>query len=244
MKPDFAVETNGASVFLASSFSIKDIDKTALGVLRANRDIKGLAPCIAILRDDEMIVKYDITSRKTATEMLRSGANKKMVSSLLLAMAQAQRATEEYPIETCNFILSLDRIYMNPIDFSAVLICVPVDIGGVSAQDMNRLCKLVVSEASYVAGEAIDYVKQIVNLLNSPDFTYQRLQSEMESLLASADSPSPRPTQPRPKPRVQEVPPQPESLQSQDYAPQAYAPQGPARPYPTPARQQKSAPAP
>ncbi len=101
------------------------LDQATLGMLE-NNIICGLLPVHFLQKDDQRILKYDITQMLAFADFLQGDRDGMKLVLAFKSMADAILDAQEYMIEERSFLFGMDTVYIGQ-DGTGQLVCLPVE---------------------------------------------------------------------------------------------------------------------
>ena len=164
----FTYENQGTNTFLVYRVSEEDvIDTMSLGMLTNNK-IYGLAPTVFTQIDSEKFIKYNISSKVSASQILSGGINKKRLISIFSGIVEAMLSAEDYMIDSDTVLLDPEYIFVDVSTGETLMICLPVVSAEKQNIELNSFIKNILFSAQFDPGEDCDYLAKIMNYLNNP----------------------------------------------------------------------------
>ena len=113
----FSFENQGTNSYLVYTISDQEeIDKMSLGMLTNNK-IPGLASTFFTQMDQSKYIKYNISSKISATQFFTGAVNKKRLISVFKGIINAILSAENYMISANSILLDLDYIFVDVSTF-------------------------------------------------------------------------------------------------------------------------------
>lgn len=163
------VETQGEKTFVIYPFDKDEkIDKVTLGML-TNNHIPGLADAVFSQMDEKKLLKYDITGRKSAEELLEGKVKKQDLLDILSGIATSFLSAEEYMLAPETIILDKKGIFMNTDSGDTVLVCLPLVSIGEKQQSPRDFLLTLLEEADVEKRGNTDYLDKITKFIEQSD---------------------------------------------------------------------------
>lgn len=161
----FSFENQGTNSYLVYTISDQEeIDKMSLGMLTNNK-IPGLASTFFTQMDQSKYIKYNISSKISATQFFTGAVNKKRLISVFKGIINAILSAENYMISANSILLDLDYIFVDVSTFEPALICLP--ILNLDDQNVGNFFKEIMFNTQFDQTESCEYVAKIINFLNA-----------------------------------------------------------------------------
>lgn len=163
----FSFENQGTYTYLVYTIARQDnIDTLSLGMITNNR-ISGLAPTIFTQMNDNMYIKYNVSSKVSLKQFFSASVNKKRLIGVFSGIVDALLTAEDYMIDTGSILLDLDYIFVDVTSCETILICLPIINEGISQIDLGAFFKAIMFSTQFDQTENCDYIAKIINFLNS-----------------------------------------------------------------------------
>lgn len=187
-------ENQGTNTYLVYAFDAKDeLDTMSLGML-TNNIIPGFAAASFMQMDLSKYVKYNVSSKVSASQLFSGMVNKKRLLGVFSGIAGAMMAAEDYMLDPNCVLLDLDYIFTDVTTCETVLICLPIMNTENKQTDLGKFFKNIIFNTQYDQTENCDHVAQILNYLNSnPVLNLLSFKELLDRL--SKDTPAAQPVQ-------------------------------------------------
>ena len=247
---NFRFENQGANTYLVYEIGEEDeLDSLSVGMLTNNR-IAGLAPASFTQMDTSKYIKYNVSSKISATQLFSGVVNKKRLIGVFTGIVNAMLSAEDYMLNTDDLVLDLDYIFTDLSTCETVVICLPVRNRKQCNPELGMFFKNIIFNTQFDQTENCTHIAQIINFLNSsptpilsdfktlleqmiqpfqPKPAPRMMQSKQPPQPPTQNMPMAKPTNPTPAPRMPQPPQPPQS-------PQPPQPQRPVSPGASPAR--------
>lgn len=160
----FKFETQGTNTFLVCNLTGEDIDTVSLGMITNNK-IPGFAPAFYTQQDEEMLIKYNVSSHVSLSKFFSGTVTKKSLLGVLSGIVTAINSAEEYMLDLHSILLDSDYIFTDTGN-SAKLICVPILDMPEQTHDYRAFFKQILFSTQFDQTEDCGYVMRIINHLN------------------------------------------------------------------------------
>ena len=144
----------------------EEVDTFLLGML-CNNEIQGVAKTTFTQIDSEKIVKYNVSSKISASRLFDGPVNKKRLIGVFSGIIDAMLSVEEYMIDQRALLLDLDYIFTDVTTCETVMICLPLTDAQTKSIDLSAFLKNVIFQTQFDQTENCDHVAKILNFLNS-----------------------------------------------------------------------------
>lgn len=163
----FIYENQGTNTYLVYNVKPEDIlDTSSLGML-TNNTIPGLASTLYTQKDNEKIIKYNVSTKVSAKQFFSGRVNKKRLLGVFSGIIEAMLASEDYMLDTNTILLDLDYIFTDVTTGETILICLPISNLENTGVDLGKFLKEIMFSIQFDSTENCDYVAKIINYLNS-----------------------------------------------------------------------------
>lgn len=163
---NFTYEKNGTSTYLVYPIdSSEEIDTMCLGMI-TNNSIKGMVPMTSIMMNGKRLLQYDVSSKVTAKQILSDVVTSKHLLGIFSGIADALLTAEEYMISPDSFVMDLEYMYVDVMDFRTELICVPIQKEK-EEFDLSVFLKKIMFRIRIDQNENVDYFSKLLNVLNA-----------------------------------------------------------------------------
>lgn len=242
-------ETLGTNTYLVYEMGENDeLDTMSLGML-TNNSILGFAPTSFMQMDTEKYIKYNVSAKVSAKQLLEGAVNKKRLIGVFMGVVDAMLSAEEYMLDPGAILLDLDYIFADVSTCETELICLPVLNMQKQNPDLNTFFKNILFTTQFDPLENCDHVAQLINYLNTnPLLRLEDFKTVLNGILQPGMAAQPAPVQPTPAPvqpaaqPVAQTPVQP--VVQQVVQPAVQPTPAPVKPQPAPVAAVKPAPAP
>ncbi len=179
---EFTYESQGTSTYLVYAIKSTDmIDNMSLGMITNNK-IPGLATTIFTQMDEDRYIKYNVSSRLSASQIFEGPVNRKRIVGIFKGVVNALLAAEEYMLDENSILLDLDYIFADVTTCDTVLICLPVQTNKAKVT-LGAFFKEIMFSTQFDQTENCDYVAKIMNYLNStPMFSLMEFGNILEKI--------------------------------------------------------------
>lgn len=161
----FTFESSNSKTYLVYSLKADEkIDKLSIGMM-SNNKIKGFLPVSYTQIDEKRLLKYDVTSMISASQIFSGTVNRKWVLGVFSGITNAMIEAEEFMINPNAFIIDLEYIYVDVSTTVANIVCLPVIND--KTIDFKAFFKNIMFSAQFDSSENNDYVAQIISYLNN-----------------------------------------------------------------------------
>lgn len=161
----FQNENSGSITYLTYEIGeAEELDRISLGMLTNNK-IPGLLPTTYYVKDNQKILRYNVSSKIPLNMFLASRITKKQILTLFRSITDAFLSAEEYMLLTGQFVVDLDWIYVNVGTTEVYLICLPLQEREMSA-DLRILLKAILFGTQFETHDNGSYIMEISNYLN------------------------------------------------------------------------------
>ncbi|MBR2048768.1 MAG: FHA domain-containing protein [Oscillospiraceae bacterium] len=220
----FTFENQGTSTFLVYEVAPEDeLDSMGLGMLTNNK-IDGFAPASFMQIDSTRYIKYNVSAKVSAAQLLSGTVNKKRLLGVFSGVIKAILSAEDYMLDVSSLVLDLDYIFTDVSTCETVLVSLPVLNRAEENPELLTFFKNIIFNAQFDQTENCGHVAQILNHLNStPTLAPVEFQELLDKLADQAEpavkaqsaaaelpskpvQPEAKPASPDPKPKVQATP--------------------------------------
>lgn len=162
----FTYENQGTVSYLVYEIDNEAIvDHVCLGMITNNR-INGFVPVIKSQFNERKYLKYDISSRVTASQVLADTVNSKRLLGIFRGIVDALISADEFMINIENIVLDLDYMYVDVATFQTELICLPIKIIE-NNQDISTFLKNIMFQVRIDPNENSSYFMKLLGAINS-----------------------------------------------------------------------------
>lgn len=162
---DFTFENQGSNTFLVYKLKETDsIDSFDYGMLRNNK-IEGILEPIIIQMNNNVTIKFNISSKIALKQYFEGVVNKKRILTVFSTITNAALNAEEYMLEPTSFLFDLDYIFVNVSTAEAQMICLPI-LDKPQNTDISAFFKNIMFSTQFDQTENADYVAKIISYLN------------------------------------------------------------------------------
>lgn len=183
----FSYENQSSITYLVYALSSdENVDTMSLGMLTNNK-IAGFAPAIYTQMDADRFIRYNVSAKITAKQILTGSVNRKRLIGVLKGIVDGILSAEDYMIDTNSILLDLDYIFVDVTSCEAVVICLPIIGAEQEPNDIGNFIKNIMVNTQFDSTENSDHIAKIFNFLNSsPVFSIE----EFKKLLGEIDTPA------------------------------------------------------
>lgn len=203
----FQNENSGSITYLTYEIgAAEELDRISLGMLTNNK-IPGLLPTTYYVKDNQRILRYNVSSKIPLNRFLASRITKKQILTLFRSITDAFLSAEEYMLLTGQFVVDLDWIYVNVGTTEVYLICLPLQEREMPA-DLRILLKAILFGTQFETHDNGSYIMEISNYLNgSINFSAMDFKELIQQLMGKKEDSALEPsgTSPAIQPPVQPV---------------------------------------
>lgn len=161
----FEKENSGSTTYLTCKVPEHvQMDRISLGMLTNNK-IPGILATTCYMKDQQRILRYNVSSKVSLSLFFASRLNKKQLLTVFKSITEAFLAAEEYMLLPEQFLIDAENIYVNASTAEAYLICRPVE-GLEEEADMRLMFKELLFNTQFATGDNGNYVMEISNYLN------------------------------------------------------------------------------
>lgn len=161
----FTFESSNSKTYLVYPLKADEkIDKLSLGMM-SNNKINGFLPVSYTQIDEKRLLKYDVTSMISASQIFSGTVNRKWVLGVFSGITNAMIEAEEFMINPNAFIIDLEYIYVDVSTTAANIVCLPVIND--KTIDFKAFFKNIMFSAKFDSSENNDYVAKIISYLNN-----------------------------------------------------------------------------
>lgn len=162
----FTYENQGTSTFLVYSVQAGDeIDTMSLGMLTNNR-IDGIAPTQFSQMDNEKYIKYNVSAKVSADQLLSGPVNKKRLLGVFNGIIDAMLSAEDYMLDPNSLLLELDHIYVDVSSCDTSVICLPILNNERKNPELSAFFKNIIISTQFDQTENCDHIAQLLTYLN------------------------------------------------------------------------------
>ena len=161
----FTVENAGPRTWLVYRLDDAVRDTTTMGMITHNR-IPGLLPAIFSQADTQKYVKYDISSRVPAQQILSGTVSRREIMGIFKGITDAMTAAEDYMIAPSSLVYDTARIYTDMQSCSTQMVCLPVCEKTREPVDLLLFFKEILYRSRYAETEDNSYVAKLISHLN------------------------------------------------------------------------------
>lgn len=163
---NFTYENQGTFTYLVYKINETDVvDSMSLGMM-TNNDIKGFAPTIFTQMDTEKFLKYNVSSKVSASQFFDGVVNRKRLLGVFSGVVNGMLLAEEYMLDVKTILFDLDYIFMDVSTCEAILICVPIEQTENIDVDLKTFFRNIMFNTQFDQTENCDYVAKIISYLN------------------------------------------------------------------------------
>lgn len=162
---DFTFENQGSNTFLVYKLKETDsIDSFDYGMLKNNK-IDGILEPIVTTMNNEVTIKFNISSKIALKQYFEGVVNKKRILTAFSTITNAALTAEEYMLEPTSFLFDLNYIFVNVSTAEAQMICLPI-LNKPQNTDIAAFFKNIMFSTQFDQTENSDYVAKIISYLN------------------------------------------------------------------------------
>ena len=161
----FTVENAGSRTWLVYELDDAVRDSTTQGMITHNR-IPGLLPAIFSQADTRKFVKYDISFRVPAQQLLSGMVSRREIMGIFKGITDAMTAAEDYMITPSSLVYDTARIYTDVQSCSTQMVCLPVCEKTREPVDLLLFFKEILYRSRYAETEDNSYVAKLISHLN------------------------------------------------------------------------------
>lgn len=163
---EFTFENQGASTYLVYVLGPEEqLDSISLGMLTNNK-IPGIAPAFFAQMNERRYIKYNVSAKVSAKQLLSGMVNPKRLVGVLNGIADGLLSAEDYMLDTNAILLDLDHIFADVTTGQASLICLPVRREG-RERDLRSFFKNIMMNTEFDTAGNSDIIVRIFNFLNA-----------------------------------------------------------------------------
>ena len=156
------------------------LDHTTIGML-SNNKISNICSAKYSQVDNDIIIKFDVTSKVPAIQVFSGVLNKKWVMGLLESIYSAIVETQKYMLDLRQFVLNLNYIFMDVSTGQMDFICLP--LLNMENNDILSFIKDIIFNATFSQNEDNRYVSVIITYLNTEKkFSIDSLKKLIDSI--------------------------------------------------------------
>lgn len=164
---NLSFENQGTNTFLVYTVQPEDqIDTMSLGMLTNNK-IAGIAPTQFSQMDSEKYIKYNISAKVSAEQLLSGPVNKRRLLGLFNGIIDAMLSAEDYMLDPASLLLEHQYIFVDVSSCETSMICLPIMGGQSKAPDLSAFFKKIMFSTQFDQTENCDHIAWIINYLNS-----------------------------------------------------------------------------
>lgn len=191
---EFTFENQALGAFLVYRLAPgEELDRTALGMLTHN-SIPGMLPVSCLSVDAEQMVRFKVSSLTGLMGYWGGPIGRKKLLAFLTSFCRAVLECQEYMLDPGKLLLSWDHVFVDPLSGEVRLAYLPVLDGGEDAGPAAFLRELM-QRTIFDSSEDGGHVAVILNAVNSPTFSVEQFQAQLQTLTAP---PTKREAPPRP----------------------------------------------
>ena len=156
------------------------LDHTTIGML-SNNKISNICSAKYSQVDNDIIIKFDVTSKVPAVQVFSGVLNKKWVMGLLESVYSAIIEAQKYMLDLHQFVLNLNYIFMDVSTGKMDFICLP--LLNMENNDILSFIKDIIFNATFSQNEDNRYVSAIITYLNTEKkFSIDSLKKLIDSI--------------------------------------------------------------
>ena len=156
------------------------LDHTTIGML-SNNKISNICSAKYSQVDNDIIIKFDVTSKVPAIQVFSGVLNKKWVMGLLESVYSAIIESQKYMLGLRQFVLNLNYIFMDVSTGQMDFICLP--LLNMENNDILSFIKDIIFNATFSQNEDNRYVSAIITYLNTEKkFSIDSLKKLIDSI--------------------------------------------------------------
>ena len=156
------------------------LDHTTIGML-SNNKINNICSAKYSQVDNDIIIKFDVTSKVPAVQVFSGVLNKKWVMGLLESVYSAIIEAQKYMLDLHQFVLNLNYIFMDVSTGKMDFICLP--LLNMENNDILSFIKDIIFNATFSQNEDNRYVSAIITYLNTEKkFSIDSLKKLIDSI--------------------------------------------------------------
>lgn len=214
---NFTFENQGTNTYLVYRIAESDIvDSMSLGML-TNNEIPGFVPANFTQIDTDKFIKYNVSSKVSATQLFSGAVNKKRLLGFISGLVDAMLAAEDYMLETESLLLDTDYIFTDVSTGESEMICLPIQNLEFEHTNLGTFLKNILFTAQFDTSESSEHVVKLLNYLNgAPTIFLPELKDLLGQLQGTSQQVQPKPQEAQTQPTHQPVPP----VQPQQSVPQ------------------------
>ena len=161
----FRFENQGTTTYLVCNLTGQEIDSMSLGMLTNNK-IPGFAPALYTQQDEEMLMKYNISSQITLRQYFSGAVSKKRLLGVISGILTALNSAEEYMLDLNAVLLNPDYIFVDVTSCGVKMICVPALHMPDRGYDYGTFFKQIMFSTQFDQTEDCEHVTRIIHYLN------------------------------------------------------------------------------
>ncbi len=170
-----------------------------------NNQILHLLEARKYQQDESIHICYNVTSRMSLEQVLtRQRMRKEEFLALLKGLAEAYRELPEYQLSHRGLVLDEAQIFVRSGSFEPSFVYLPVYEEDGGLEGLREFVRKMILE-SRIANTGDNFIQQILELVNDPALTLERLLEEVSAMgrPSAAQQPAPQPVL---QPAVQDIP--------------------------------------
>ena len=181
-----AYETQGFNTYLVfQPDGAAALDTAILGMLTNNR-IPGLAPVTFSQIDDARFLKYLVSGKVQAANLMEGVVNRACLLRFLCSVCDAVAEASSYMIDTGSLLLDMQYVFTDVTNYRAELICLPVSAYRKEAPELADFFRNIIISAHYDPAESKAYIGELISYLSMPGSfspeAFSRLVTRLESM--------------------------------------------------------------
>ncbi len=186
----FTYENQGTSTFLVYKVQLDDeIDTMSLGML-TNNQIDGIAPTQFGQMDNDKYIKYNVSAKVSADQLLSGPVNKKRLLGVFNGIIDAMLSAEDYMLDPNSLLLELEHIYVDVSSCEAFVICLPILNSERKNPDLGAFFKNLIISTQFDQTENCDHIAQLLTYLNGAPYVdihdFKRVLEQIEKPAVAA----------------------------------------------------------
>lgn len=165
-----------------------------------NNQIAHLLEARKYQQDETIHICYNVTSRMSLRQVLeRQKMRKEEFLTLLTSLVETYRELSEYQLTAKGLVLEEDYIFVRSGSFVPSFVYLPIHTEEAGLEGLRDFVRETILN-SRIASTTDNFIQRLLDLVNDPDMTLERLEEELARLRQPAAAP------PRPQPQAAPVP--------------------------------------